>query len=59
MEEVLHRNADPIKVKLIKGQKESYGWEISVQGNEPEEILRQVDAIDMKLRLVYIATKEE
>jgi len=31
-EEVLHKTADPIKVKLIKGQREAYGWEISVQG---------------------------
>lgn len=54
MEEVLHKTADPIKVKLIKGQKDAYGWEISVQGNNPDEILGQVDALDKKLRIGWI-----
>lgn len=54
---VLHRNADPIKVKLIKGQKESYGWEITIQGNTEDSILGKIDGIDFKLREKYI--KEE
>ncbi len=28
--EVLHRNAEPYKIKLVKGQKDTYGWEITV-----------------------------
>jgi len=59
MEEVLHRTADPIKVKLIKGQKESYGWEISIQGNSDSGILAQVKSIDQKLRVDFIKGDNE
>jgi len=54
MEEVLHRTADPIKVKLIKGQKDSYGWEISVQGNSAHDITEKVNRLDLKLRSIYL-----
>ena len=53
-EVVLHKTADPIKVKLIKGQKDSYGWEISVQGDDPDKVITEVDAIDQRLRRDYI-----
>lgn len=53
MEEVLHKTADPIKVKLIKGQKESYGWEISVQGIDNLSIMREIQLLDAELREKY------
>ena len=53
MEEVLHRNADPIKVKLVKGQKDTYGWEISVQGKDRATIIYEVEDIDGMLRNIY------
>ena len=52
-EEVLHKTADPIKVKLIKGQKESYGWEISVQGMDNLNIMREIQLLDAELREKY------
>ena len=57
MEEVLHKTADPIKVKLIKGQRESYGWEISVQGSERVDLIGEIIHIDQLLRGNY--NKEE
>lgn len=53
MEEVLHKTADPIKVKLIKGQKDTYGWEISVQGKDPIDIEQEIALIDSGLREKY------
>ena len=58
MEEVLHKTADPIKVKLIKGQKDTYGWEISVQGKDPIDIEQEIALIDSGLREKY-QTKED
>jgi len=51
--EHLHKNADPIKVKLIKGQKDTYGWEISIQGNEGPKAMADALAIDAALRTEF------
>ncbi len=59
MEEVLHKTADPIKVKLIKGQKDTYGWEVSIQGNDEVAIFEQVERIDRHLRDKYQSKEEE
>jgi hypothetical protein len=48
-----HRNAEPLKVKLVKGQRDSYGWEISCSGATLGDILSQVRAADMALRSEY------
>jgi len=56
---VLHKTADPVKVKLIKGQKESYGWEISIQGNTIGNILAEVGQIDEQLRKSYLSSPTE
>ena len=50
---VIHKTAEPYKVKLIKGMKDVYGWEISVSGDKSSEILNVAEAIDSKLRLDY------
>lgn len=50
MEEILTRSADPIKVKLIKGQRDAYGWEISIQGNDADKILEEVYYLNDRLR---------
>lgn len=54
IEEILTRSAEPIKVKLIKGQRDTYGWEISVQGDSPDAILAEIRKIDAKLRGDFI-----
>ena len=51
--EVLHRNAEPLKIKLIKGQKESYGWEISCQGSDFADILDKIYLADNVLKNRY------
>jgi len=51
--EVLHRNAEPLKIKLIKGQKNSYGWEISCNGADFKDILTKIDEADAILKEHY------
>ncbi len=44
--EVLHKRAEPYKVTLTRGQKGTYGWEITVSAasiNECEALLRTAD----------------
>lgn len=48
--EHIHRNAEPLKIKLVKGQKDSYGWEISCSGASLPEILTQLQAADAALK---------
>ena len=50
--EVFHYqyNATPLKVKLIKGQKDSYGWEISCSGAEFKDIIEQIKEADKLLK---------
>ena len=52
-ETTYHKTLDPIKVKLIKGQKDTYGFEISVQGNNRDEILAEIASINNALRASY------
>ena len=50
---VLHKAADPIKVKLEKGQRGGVGWEITVEGDDCIKILQECYAIDGLLRKQY------
>lgn len=51
--EHIHHNAEPLKVKLIKGQRDSYGWEISCSGSELPDILTQIRAADAALKAEF------
>ncbi len=53
MEEVLHKTAEPVKVKIEKGQRGGIGWEISVKGDDPDAIIQQVASIHLKLLEKY------
>lgn len=48
--EVLHRSAEPYKVKLVKGQKNTYGWEITVQAGSYETGNVVVELADRDLK---------
>ena len=43
----------PMKIKLIKGQKDSYGWEISISGESFEEILPKLNTANAMLKIEY------
>jgi hypothetical protein len=51
--EHIHRNAEPLKIKLVKGQKDSYGWEISCASASLPEILTQLQAADAALKATW------
>jgi hypothetical protein len=51
--EHIHRNAETLKIKLVKGQKDNYGWEISCAGGELPDILMKIRAADAALKAEY------
>ena len=53
MELHLIKDAEHIKIKLSKGQKDSYGWEITVKGNDYKSMLAEQEKIDGELRAKY------
>ncbi|RLI53096.1 MAG: hypothetical protein DRO87_12170 [Candidatus Thorarchaeota archaeon] len=42
-----------VSVKLIKGQRGNYGWEIKVNGDEIDSVMRKLKTIDNNLRIIY------
>lgn len=54
MENEIRMTTDLPKLKLMRGQRGSYGWEISVPHLELNEAVEKVKEIDMKLRRHYV-----
>ena len=50
--EHVHRNAEPLKIKLEKNTK-GYNWEISSAGASLPEILTQLQAADAALKATW------
>ena len=46
-------NPEPYRVKLERGQKGGYGWEIIVWGADPLEVLEKIRALDRQLKNEY------
>ena len=53
MKEVTEIVNDEKKIKLIRGQRGSIGWEISVSGQEMEKIISEIQTTDEKLKTLY------
>lgn len=56
--EVLHKRAEPYKITLTRGQKGSYGWEITVVTASSEAALARLQLADAELRKVFGAEQE-
>jgi hypothetical protein len=50
VEHIYGASVEPIKIKLVKGQKDSYGWEISCAGSDMADILTKLRAADAALK---------
>ncbi len=53
MEQVQHiqgPNPEPYNIKVEKGQKGGYAWEIGIKGSDPLTIIDQIKAIDAQLK---------
>jgi len=46
-------------IKLIKGQKDSYGWEIKLFGKDTDKVLEQLKQVNDKLLQEYSGGEEE
>jgi len=42
-----------VSVKLIRGQRGNYGWEIKCNGDDIEEVIGKIRKIDADLRTMY------
>lgn len=56
---VLQRNAQPIRVRLTRGQRGTYAWEIEHASDNADSILYTLDYIDSRLRECYIVERTE
>jgi len=61
MEEQIHRwvKEDTIKVKLERGQRGTYGWEISYEHTNDETLIARIERVDLTLRQKYASHNEE
>ena len=48
-----HKQLDTAKIKLLRGQRGTYGWEISVYGSDIDEILHEISKADALMRGDY------
>lgn len=46
-------------IKLIKGQKDNYGWEIKVFGKDTEKVLEELKQVNDKLLQEYSEGEEK
>ena len=53
METTLFSYAQPVKIKIERGQRGGMGWEITVHGDDPDTILQQIKDIEKKLMDVH------
>jgi len=51
--EILYKNAEPYKIKLIRGVKGSYGWEITCVADYRVGALNMIQQTDTELRKLF------
>ncbi len=45
---------EPVKIKVERGQKGGYEWEISIVGDSADQIIERITAADAKLRKTFL-----
>lgn len=53
IEHVFGESVQPLKIKIERGQKGNYGWEISCAGSDMADILMKLRAADAALKSEY------
>jgi len=48
---------EPYHIKLERGQKGGYGWEIGVKGDDATWVLQQIESIDRALGRTYLKSE--
>ena len=57
MEQVQHiygPNPEPFSLKIERGQKGTYAWEIGIKGSNTSVMLEQIKAIDAQLKKEFL-----
>ena len=42
--------AQPYHIKLVKGQRDAYGWEITIYGTDMNTIIEELKGVDEKMK---------
>ena len=58
-ENKLSESKDLNSIKLIKGQRGNYGWEIKLVGEDDKDILKRLKLVDRELSETYDINKQE
>lgn len=45
-----------VRVRIERGQRGGYGWEITVRGDDAGDVLREIENTDHKLRATYLTS---
>jgi len=53
---VTHESGAPVQIKVERGQRGGYGWEIDLRGSDETELMSRIAAIDARLRDTYLQT---
>ena len=52
--DIFHHSSSPKKVKLERGQRGGYGWELSIEGSDDDTLLKWLEDMDSELRRTYL-----
>jgi len=50
---ITYNSMNPISIKVARGQRGGYGWEIEVKGNDTNAMLTTIHSVDQQLRETY------
>ena len=50
---ITYNTMNPISIKVARGQRGGYGWEIEVKGSDVNVMLTTIHSVDQQLREAY------
>jgi len=56
---VVHESGSPKKIKVERGQRGGYGWEIEIKGSDDATMLKWLEDIDSELQRTYLTPENQ
>jgi len=57
--QVIHESGSPKKIKVERGQRGGYGWEIEIKGSDDTTMLKWLEDTNAELERVYLSDVPE
>ena len=51
--------AQPLHIKLVKGQRDAYGWEITIYGTNKDAIIQELKKVDKKMKESFLPQEKK